>query len=196
MELFTKRKKNSKQMEQILSCLAGISLQLKSLEERVQSMGTAVEDSRKEINLQRMSLEDNIEMLEEMKDSLEIDREERKEKAEKEENGIDNMLRLIEAYEENLWNMGQYAKQSDSSFYQNFCLMKDNLEGYKKELKIEIIYGKDGKVDYEKHDVLQVIPTMVEEQDKMIANVYSPGIVYGGKIRKKAKVAVYRFPVS
>ena len=49
------------------------------------------------------------------------------------------------------------------------------------------------KADYQCHDILSVYDTRQEEQNGTIAQVFSKGYCYQGRILKKAQVAVYRY---
>ena len=48
-------------------------------------------------------------------------------------------------------------------------------------------------MDYDLHEVIEVMDTALPEQDRRIADVYHVGYLYQGKVRTKAKVAVYAF---
>lgn len=193
ISLFNGKKQKDEQYNQVLTCLKEFSEQLKSMNERLQKLEAAVEENRKEMNRQRMSQEDNIEFLQEINDSLKELVEDNQSRTQIKEDTVNNLLKLVEAYEENIWNMSQFVKKSDSMFYQQLCIMEDNLAKYRKNSEIIMINREDDDLDYEYHDVLDVYPTVVEEQDKKIAKIYVPGVIYKGRVRKKAKVTIYRF---
>ena len=47
-------------------------------------------------------------------------------------------------------------------------------------------------VDYDLHDVIQITETKDAEQDRRVADIYGCGYLYRGKVKKKARVAVYQ----
>ena len=52
-------------------------------------------------------------------------------------------------------------------------------------------YGE--KADYQCHEILSVCSTRQEEQNGTVAQVFSTGYCYQGRILKKAQVAVYKY---
>ena len=71
-------------------------------------------------------------------------------------------------------------------------LMEKNLMHARQICGISMIGDCGAALNYDLHEVIEVLDTTDTRLDGMIAVVYSCGYLYKGKVKKKARVAVYR----
>lgn len=103
------------------------------------------------------------------------------------------LLNLFEAYQEQFWSLKHYAASKDDTWASQIALMEKNLEHCRRSCAISIIQDCGASVDYDLHDIIEVVPTKDPALDKTIAEIYHCGYLYKGKVRKKAQVSAYRF---
>lgn len=106
------------------------------------------------------------------------------------------LLELFEAYQEQFWNLKHYAASKDESWASQITLMEKTLEHYQRSSAISIIQESGVSVDYDLHDIIEVIDTADPASDKTIAEIYRCGYLYKGKVRKKAQAAAYRYAAA
>lgn len=185
-----KNEKNS--IEEMKKEIQGIGKEVqeagKEIGKEMQEVGKEVQSIGKEVSKHNMTLEDTL-------DGLEQQSEEEKESREqlfrlKKEQ--EQLLLLIGAYEEQIWNMKNFAGEYEEAFGNQLELMQRVLKSYRLPCGISMITEPEGKVDYQLHEVIEVIDTAEDERDQTVARIYSPGYLYKGRVVKKAKVAVYK----
>lgn len=74
-------------------------------------------------------------------------------------------------------------------------LMEREAEKLERQCTFQRIGTCGEMVDYDCHEILSVCETRREEQNGLIAEVFSTGYCYQGRILKKAQVAVYKYDV-
>lgn len=104
-----------------------------------------------------------------------------------------NFLELYENYQEQMDSLGMFLKREDDRMASQFGLIEEKLEKSRILCGISLISGQGGKVDYDLHEIVKVIGTGDGALDERVAEVYSSGYSYHGTVKKKAKVAVYRW---
>lgn len=115
-----------------------------------------------------------------------------KEQIQEYKNNERHLLELFEVYEEQFFSIKRFAiNTKEEAFTEQLSLMKKNLEHYQKLCGITIIEQCGVEVDYDLHEVLEVIDTHDPSKDKIIADIYRYGYLYKGKVMKKAQVAAY-----
>lgn len=103
------------------------------------------------------------------------------------------LLELFEAYQEQFRNLRRFADGRDEAWASQIDMIESSLAHHRQACGISLIGERGAKVDYDLHEVIEVIDTGQPELDRTIADVYSGGYLYQGKVRRKAKVAVYAF---
>lgn len=68
-----------------------------------------------------------------------------------------------------------------------------NLEYYRQLCGISVIGELEAEIDYDLYEIIEAVDTKNPEQGKRIAEVYSCGYLYKGKVKKKARVSAYHF---
>lgn len=155
---------------------------LEALSKELRQIGT---DVRKH----DMALEDCLDALEEQREE---ESQSQKRIAEL-ETGQDRLLEILDVYQEQVWNMMRYASEHDPAWVPQIELVQNAVKGKQMSGGIVLIEETGCKVDYALHEVIEVLDTTDEGRIQTVAKIYHPGSVYKGTVRKKAKVAAYRY---
>lgn len=142
-----------------------------------------------EVHKHDMAIEDLLDEWEEKKS----DEESVKARQQESDQTEQLLLGLFEAYQEQFWNLKHYAASKDGNWSAQIALMEINLEHYRRTCAISLIQESGVSVDYDLHEVIEVVDTKDPALDKTIADIYRCGYLYKGKVRKKARAAAYRF---
>lgn len=176
------------EMRRAQDILGTLSQDVRQTGEDIRQHDRTLEDCRNAFEDQHMALEDFLDALE--------DQQEQKRKSQKQmkklEDEQEKLLKLLSVYQEQLWGMKRYAEQKDSAWAEQFHLAAKAAEGCRLSSGIIWIEESGVQVDYELHEVIEVRTVSDERSDQTVAEVYSPGCIYQGNVRKKAKVAAYR----
>lgn len=176
-ELEAKLESKLEALERILhdgnARLADTDRDLKQLQSCVREQGMSIEDLLEEWN-ERKTAEDML------SEQLRV--------CEKEQRLL---LELFEAYQEQFRNLRRFAEGKDEAWAAQIDMIDDGLGRYRQACGIGLIGECGTEVDYDMHEVIEVIETGQPELDRKIADIYSGGYMYCGKVRRKAKVAVY-----
>jgi molecular chaperone GrpE (heat shock protein) len=171
--------------------------EIHELSDKIDSLNNAVEGSQKSIRNNSDTISDFIDEIQDKNDS---------------ERALGLQVSELKADQQRLLDIiSDYSQQLDM-FYNgvNQLENKDDLENHiswEKQLfmaknQIEnslMLCGiqKTGQVeektDYRIHEIIDIVETDNKEQNELIARVYSKGIIYKGKVIRKAKVAVYKY---
>lgn len=191
--LFHRKKEEMSEAEAFRQKAEKLLLQLAaSAEEREKALEALSADIRQmgnDIRKHDMALEDCLELLEEQQEAL--SRNGRQDREWKEEQ--ERLLELLGEYQEQTGNMKKYAKEKDPAWFRQLEMIETAVRGKRMACGIVLIEETGVCVDYALHEVIEVRETEEEQKDKTVAEVCSPGWIYRGNIRKKAKVAAYRF---
>lgn len=104
-----------------------------------------------------------------------------------------NFLKLYEDYQEQLESLKRYAKAEDEKLYRQLELAEEKLEKSRQLCGIGKITGMGKAVDYELQEVIRAVGTDDSKLHEVVEEIYQSGYFYKGKVRKKAKAAVYCF---
>lgn len=168
---------------------------MKSLEDSIASENRQFADltekiSRLQTTVQKhdMAMEDLLEEWEERRS----DEKEVKERSREQEQNEHRLLALFEAYQEQFWSLRRFANTKDEAWSAQMDLMEQNLDHCRRLCGIDMIDKCGEIVDCDLHEVIQTTETKDADKDRRIATVYGCGYLYKGKVKKKARVAVYR----
>ncbi|MDO4338993.1 MAG: nucleotide exchange factor GrpE [Eubacteriales bacterium] len=156
-------------------------------QEKDESFQQELQKLEKEVKKHNMTIEDLLDVLEEQQEEKETAR--RKEQEYKTE--CEKLLSVFEAYQEQFWQIKKHL-DGNGTWKQMFALMEEEQAKEQMLCGISLIGRPGEKVDYSLHEVIEAVDTEEQGKDKQIANVYSPGYLYQGKVRKKARVSAYR----
>lgn len=102
------------------------------------------------------------------------------------------LLKVFEAYQEQFWNLRRFADTANSELAAQLALMEKNLQHDRQLCGISMIGECGVEINYDLHEVIEVLDTTDTRLDGVIAAVYSCGYLYKGKVKRKARVGVYR----
>ena len=102
------------------------------------------------------------------------------------------LLELVQAYQEQFWNLRRFAEARDSDLAEQLGLMETNLRHAMQMCGISIIGECGLEIYYDLHEIVEVLDTPDSRLHGIVATVYSCGCLYRGKVKRKARVAVYR----
>lgn len=174
---------DKKQNEQI-EALDELRNLLTSQEERLE---TLFKDNSKQLKRHSEAIED---MLDEGKaqEALSEQYESKiKEDAERE----NALLALVCCYQEQLSLIEEKLSTKDG-WAEQMALFKRTLSTEFKQCAIEETGFVGETVDYRYHEILNVVDTEKEGLSNTIARTYRPGLIYHGKVLRKAQVMAYR----
>ena len=162
---------------------------LDTLSKEIRQIGT---DVRKH----DMALEDCLDVLEEQREE---ETQSQKKIAEL-ESGQEKLLQVLDAYQEQVWNMMRYAAEHDPAWVAQIDLIRNAVRGKQISGGISLIEETGVRVDYALHEVIEIIDTAEEERAQVIVltifNIrerkYEIGVLTAIGV-KKAKVAAYRY---
>ena len=104
----------------------------------------------------------------------------------------EHLLSLVSAYQDQLANLRRLvAGQED--WERQMDLIEGKLSADQKRAQVEFIGYAGEKVDFARHEVLNVVDTPEADLEGTVIEVYSPGCIYAGAVWKKARVSAYRY---
>ncbi|MCI6996115.1 MAG: nucleotide exchange factor GrpE [Oliverpabstia sp.] len=156
---------------------------------KVEQMQQQMNDFEKTLKRHDMSLEDLLdEWSERQSDESQI-RDQMRSLRETEE----KFLKLFEVYQEELWAMHRLASTMGNDWQRQMQLMSQNVKAQMCLCGISPVEESGIPVDYALHEVVEVVETTDIQKNKTIAEVYRPGYVYRGRVKKKAQVKAFRY---
>ncbi len=190
---------NNKKAEQITKLEEKMETEIEALKQgisagnaRLSDMDRNLQQLQNSVREQGISVED---LLEEWSERKSVEDGLRKQLHESVENE-GHLLELFEAYQEQFRNLKRFAESKDTVWSEQVAMMEKGLEHYRQLCGISVIDKCGAEVNYDLHEVIKVIDTGRADQDGKIADVYRCGYLYQGRVRRKAKVAVYTFKRS
>lgn len=194
MGIFSFNKNNEKEAAETVfrqkteEGLAKLAEEVKLGQELLEKLSQDVRQAGSDVRRHDMALEDCLEALEEQQEAEKQGQKQvRKLEAEQEK-----LLKLLAVYQEQLWGMKRYAEQKDPAWLTQLELVEKAAEGSRLSCGIAWIEETGVQVDYELHEVIEARAVSQEQMDMRVAEVYSPGMICQGSVRKKARVAAYR----
>ena len=169
-------------------CLAALAEEMKQGRAVLEKLSQDVRQAGSDVRRHDMALEDCLEALEEQQEEESQSRKQiRKLEAEQEK-----LLKLLAVYQEQIWGMKRYAGQKDPAWLSQLELMEKAAGGSRQSCGIVWIEEAGVQVDYELLEVIEARAVSQEQMDMRVAEVYSPGMICRGTVKKKARVAAYR----
>ena len=104
----------------------------------------------------------------------------------------EHLLSLVNAYQDQLANLRRLVAGKEDWEHQ-IDLMDGKLSEDRKRAQVEFIGEAGEKVDFARHEVLNVVDTPKAELEGTVIEVYSPGCLYAGAVWRKARVSAYRY---
>lgn len=105
------------------------------------------------------------------------------------------LLDLFESYQEQFWNLKRIA-QKDETWAAQMALMEQKLEHCRRLCGISVIEKCGVEVDYDFHEVVEVVDTTERDQDRLVAGIVRWGYLYKGKVKRKAQVTAYHYAAA
>lgn len=107
-----------------------------------------------------------------------------------------SLLSLICCYQEELNLIEEKLSTTDTQagegWMEQMALFRKTLKTELKQCAIEETGISGEAIDYKYHEILDVIDTEKTELDNTVARTYRPGLIYHGKVVRKAQIAAYR----
>ena len=195
MGIFSFRNKNGKETEEESYRFRTEQLLQKILDgnargqELLDALSQQIRQTGTDVRKHDMALEDCLDVLEEQREE---ETQSQKKIAEL-ESGQEKLLQVLDAYQEQVWNMMRYAAEHDPAWVAQIDLIRNAVRGTQISGGVSLIEETGVRVDYALHEVIEIIDTAEEERAQVVAEIYHPGYVYMGVVKKKAKVAAYRY---
>ena len=168
--------------------LTKLTEEMKKGQELTEKLSQDIRQVSSDVRRHDMALEDCLDALEEQQEEQRKSRDQiRKLEAEQEK-----LLKLLAVYQEQLWGMKRYAGQNAPEWISQLELMEKAAEGARLSSGIAWIEESGVQVDYALHEVIEARTTSEEAMDMRVAEIYSPGVIWRGEVKKKARVAAYR----
>lgn len=157
-------------------------------QERLEKLSGEILQNRADIRKHDMALEDCLDALAEQQES-----ETQSQKRIRElEDAQEKLLRVVESYQEQMWDMRRYAAKNDPAWLSQLELSESAVKGKMISGGITLIDETGVEVDYRYHEVIEVRDTAEALKARTVAEIFYPGYAYKGMVKKKAKVAAYR----
>ncbi len=157
--------------------------------ENIESLGKTVRELTSGLRKHDMSLEDLLETIEQAsaKDQTlnEALHEEKARSA--------SLVSLLMAYHDAMFSLRSVLQKNDETWAEQFRLIDGQLQGQLAKSGLEILSGTGVSVDYDLHEVMSVRETGDKQKNATIAEVYTCGYVYLGKVLRKAQIVAYRY---
>lgn len=209
MVFFRKKKKQLMKLQQQLGEAENREVALKEVLERAfeqlhlaladtrlatEEMNQAVKKGNLDIGKHDMALEDMLELLDGKLESEHFMSNRIKELEESEE----KLLLLMADYEEQMFLIDGCVKNisgtgsGGSAWAEQLDSVRGKLFEHMNTCGITVIADTHQMVNYEYHEVIQVVDTEEAALSRTVLEIYSPGFIYKGRVLKRAKVAAYR----
>lgn len=194
--LFHKKDKENTALKEMAGRLLSVEQKLAGLEQKllagqadVQVLQQETQQFGKEIKKHNVAVENLLDDLEQKMEEEQTVKELRTEREKERE----NFLSLFEVYQEHFWQMKNFAKDRNEALYKQLAMMEKNMQNSQNFCGITVTGEEGEKVDYDMYEVVEAVETTDISKDKKVARIYGPGYLYQGKVKKRAKAAVYRF---
>ena len=157
------------------------------IEKSLEEMKNSQLEMQKFLRKRMETLDDFLDELQEAKET-----EEEKEKTENAAADREKQLcQLIGVYSEQLYTLEEILSEKEG-WKEQFSMMKQKRNPLCGLAQIQETGNVGESFDYRLHEIIETKETDQESREGMIAKVYVPGLMYQGKIIKKAQVCVYK----
>lgn len=157
-------------------------------QERLEKLSKEILQNRADIRKHDMALEDCLDAL--------ADQQENETQSQKRirelEDAQEKLLHVVETYQEQMWYMRRYAMENDPAWVPQLELSQDAVKRAVISNGITLIDEIGVEVDYTYHEVVEIRDIAETSKARSVAEIFHPGYIYKGVVKKKAKVAAYR----
>ncbi|MCC8102886.1 MAG: hypothetical protein LIP11_11735 [Clostridiales bacterium] len=105
----------------------------------------------------------------------------------------EGLVEPLELYQEQFWSIKKFLASKDEALAVQMAAFEERVKPGRQLCQISCIEEAAQAVDFRIHEVVEVLETRERELDGKIAEVYSPGSLYEGAVRKKARVAAWKY---
>lgn len=186
-EILNQQQTGAGAVSDLEKAVSGIKEQMEALKERQT-------EQERLIRRQSDSFEDLLEGIQEQREEKEYYIRERRDFQQKEQ----ALIALIICCREQMGALRQqiegdnFIEESKKwAWMQQFEVMNQEMVRLMRPCGLEEVGSVGELVDYDIHEILSVIDTESQEKANTVAQVYSRGLLAGGHVVKKAKVAAY-----
>ena len=196
-----------KQLQQLQQQLNRLTVFLQTAEETKRESAQTLSDGLSALctaaNRHDMAIEDLLdsweelqaEQREEVRDlrgaQTEALQQEVRERTERE----DALLRLVVSYHDQLFALSRAASAvQDARWERQLSLVSEKLSAGRMAEGLQTVDAPLVPVDYALHTVREVVETQDPALDGRVAELYSCGYLYRGRMLRKAQVSAYRYP--
>lgn len=188
--------KKERQMQERLERLEAALLSMeRENRESAEALSARVSDLRGAANRHDMAIADMLDTWEEWREALRSElsgryREEARESARRE----NALLETLVDFHDQFYALKRAAEQAgDHSWKRQLELAGEKMSGKYALADLQIIQAKDAPVNYDLHEVVSVEAAENRNQSMRVADVYTCGYAYRGKVIRKAKVAAFQW---
>ena len=181
--LWKKKQKNNK-----LELDMQIQSELREITKNLEKAYIGITDNGKALKKYSYSMDEVIDMMEQM---MTKEKEEKEREADTQEQ-INQLIEVILFYQEQTYRVNHILIE-DENWNPSIQIMEKDENTKLQKNGMSVINTTDTVFTFELHEAIEVVDTECSEQDGKIAVIYVPGLLYQGKVIRKAKVAVYRY---
>lgn len=165
-----------------------IQEELQELTKKLENVYMETTSNGKALKKYSYSMDEIIDMMEQM---MQKEKEEKEREADTQEQ-INQLIEVILFYQEQTYRVNHILIE-DENWNPSIQIMEKDENTKLQKNGMSVINTTDTVFTFELHEAIEVVDTECSEQDGKIAVIYVPGLLYQGKVIRKAKVAVYRY---
>lgn len=191
MGIFSLRKKDEKEdqfRQRIDEMLGKLLDENMKGRERLEKLSEEILQNRADVRKHDMALEDCLDAL--------ADQQENETQSQKRirelEDAQEKLLQVMEMYQDQMWYMRRYATENDPAWVPQLELSQGAVKRKMISSGVTLIDETGVEVDYTYHEVIEIRDIAETSKARTVAEIFYPGYVYKGVVKKKAKVAAYR----
>ncbi|MBQ8159270.1 MAG: hypothetical protein IJ083_00850 [Clostridia bacterium] len=185
---------------------SGLSEQTEHMEEirrgmeKIGSVGETVDKLKSGVSRHDMVLEDLLEGMEDLQkqEQKNIDalrsllESDHRSEVKAMEKSRERLLDLVMVMQDQMQSFARLTAD-DPVWGQQASLMESKIRPLQMAAGLTVVMDRDVAVDYNVHEVQEVVKTVDPQQDATVADVFSCGYVYMGQTLRKARVSAYRY---
>lgn len=162
--------------------------ELQELTKNLQMVYTETTTNGKTLKKYSYTMDEMLDMMEQIVKK----REEEKERNANIEEEIKRLKEVVLFYQEQTYRVNNILLK-DTNWNSSVQIMAKDENIKLQKNGMSAINTIDCTFTFELHEAIEIIDTNIQEKDEKIADIYIPGLIYQGKVIRKAKVAVYRY---
>lgn len=191
-----KQEENAEALRQLETDINQIGQTLETFKEELkEELRQGRKEEEKWLRRQSESFEDLLEEMQEEKESRNAERRLLQE-AEQREQALLAMVccgrEQLELLERQITKDGAMSGDKREAWSRQFEVMRRETQKYMRSCGMEEVGNVGEPLDYDIHEVLSLTETKEEGKAGTVAEVFSCGMIYRGRLMKKAQVAAYR----